>query len=158
MDEEDPEPEIDLKDARQTWKKEYTDYIEVVDKRQHMRFDTDTNSGQVVFNSDSPASGILNISRGGVQLSHDKTLKVGDVLPVHIKYGDVDINTNVKVVSTTDKTAGAEFVDLDLATKNKILYLSLLEDQGELDEKEYFAEVLPPENNLSSIEPTSTNN
>ena len=135
----------------QTWKKEYNDYIEVIDKRQYMRFDTEANQNQVVFNSDSPsASGILNISRGGVQLSHNKSLKVGDVVPVHIKYGDVEVNTEVKVVSTTDRTAGAEFVDLDLATKNKILYLSLLKDQGELKEGQYYAEVVPKNDNLST--------
>jgi len=146
------EPE-DLKPfdpMKQTWKKEYTDYIEVIDKRQYMRFDTDAATKPVVFNSDSQASGILNISRGGVQLSHNKSLKVGDVVPVHIKYGDVEVNTEVKVVSTTDKTAGAEFVDLDLATKNKILYLSLLKEQGDLNGDQFYADVLPKSDSLST--------
>lgn len=148
----DPDPEPGMPDVMsQTWKKEYNDYIEVIDKRQYMRFDTEASQNQVVFNSDSQAaSGILNISRGGVQLSHNKSLKVGDVVPVHIKYGDVEVNTEVKVVSTTDKTAGAEFVNLDLATKNKILYLSLLKDQGELKEGQYYAEVLPNSDTLST--------
>ena len=135
---------------KQTWKKEYTDYIEVIDKRQYMRFDTEYNQNPVAFNSDSSASGILNISRGGVQLSHNKSLKVGDVVPVHIKYGDVEINTDVKVVSATDRTAGAEFVDLDLATKNKILYLSLLDEQGERPEGEFYADIKMKNDSLST--------
>ena len=146
---EEEQPKVDQA-IKQTWKKEYTDYIEVIDKRQYMRFDTEYNQNPVAFNSESQASGILNISRGGVQLSHDKSLKVGDVVPVHIKYGDVEINTDVKVVSTTDKTAGAEFVDLDLATKNKILYLSLLEEQGERPEGEFYADIKMKNDNLST--------
>ena len=147
-DEGDDEPDVDA--IKQTWKKEYTDYIEVIDKRQYMRFDTEYNQNPVAFNSDSSASGILNISRGGVQLSHNKSLKVGDVVPVHIKYGDVEINTDVKVVSATDRTAGAEFVDLDLATKNKILYLSLLDEQGERPEGEFYADIKMKNDSLST--------
>ena len=127
-----------MDDAKRTWKKEINDSISVIDKRQYMRFDIDGNPNPVVFESEPTVDGILNISRGGVQLSHNKTLKVGDVVPVHIKYGDIDIKTEVKIVSASDVTAGGEFVNLDLATANQLLYLSLLMD-GKSNQNQYYA-------------------
>ena len=53
-------------------------------------------------------------------------MKVGDIVPIHLKYGDVEVNANAKVVSATDAKAGAQFIDLDKATANKLLYLSML--------------------------------
>ena len=132
------EPPADMDDAKRTWKKEIDDNISVIDKRQYIRFDIEGNPNPVIFESVPEVSGILNISRGGVQLSHNKTLKVGDIVPVHLKYGDVEINANVKIVSANDRTAGGEFVDLDLATANQLLYLSLLMDgSGNIQQEQY---------------------
>ena len=92
-----------------------------------MRFNTDETENPVVFeSSNNDVVAITDISRGGVSLKHNKKLKVGDVVPVHIKYGDLEVNANVKIVSATDVKAGAQFMDLDKATANKLLYLSLL--------------------------------
>ena len=135
------EPPADMDDAKRTWKKEIDDNISVIDKRQYIRFDIEGNPNPVIFESVPEVSGILNISRGGVQLSHNKTLKVGDIVPVHLKYGDVEINANVKIVSANDRTAGGEFVDLDLATANQLLYLSLLMDgNGNIEQQQYYAQ------------------
>ena len=134
-------PPADMDDAKRTWKKEIDDNISVIDKRQYIRFDIEGNPNPVIFESVPEVSGILNISRGGVQLSHNKTLKVGDIVPVHLKYGDVDIQANVKIVSANDETAGGEFVDLDLATANQLLYLSLLMDgNGNIEQQQYYAQ------------------
>ena len=138
IDPGDDDDDITMDDAKRTWKKEINDSISVIDKRQYMRFDIDGNPNPVVFESEPTVDGILNISRGGVQLSHNKTLKVGDVVPVHIKYGDIDIKTEVKIVSASDVTAGGEFVNLDLATANQLLYLSLLMD-GKSNQNQYYA-------------------
>ncbi len=135
---DDDDDDITMDDAKRTWKKEINDSISVIDKRQYMRFDINGNPNPVVFESEPTVDGILNISRGGVQLSHNKTLKVGDVVPVHIKYGDIDIKTEVKIVSASDVTAGGEFVNLDLATANQLLYLSLLMD-GTSNQNQYYA-------------------
>jgi hypothetical protein len=63
-------------------------------------------------------------------VAHNNSLKVGDVVPVSIAYGDLNINTDVKIVSATDRRAGTEFVNLDQATANKILYMNImLEEQ-----------------------------
>ena len=139
-DEPTPPPPADMDDAKQTWKKEIDDNISVIDKRQYIRFDIEGNPNPIVFESAPEVGGILNISRGGVLLSHNKTLKVGDVVPVHLKYGDVEIDANVKIVSANDRTAGGEFVDLDLATANKLLYLSLLMDgNGDIQKDQMYA-------------------
>ena len=61
------------------------------------------------------------------------------------------MNANVKIVSASDVTAGAEFVDLDQATANKLLYLSLLKDDGGQPKEEYYANTNYIENeNLST--------
>ena len=138
IDPGDDDDDITMDDAKRTWKKEINDNISVIDKRQYMRFDIDGNPNPVVFESEPTVDGILNISRGGVQLSHNKTLKVGDIVPVHIKYGDIEIKTEVKIVSASDVTAGGEFVNLDLATANQLLYLSLLMD-GTSNQNQYYA-------------------
>ena len=59
-------------------------------------------------------------------VAHHNSLKVGDVVPVKITYGDLNINTDVKIVSATDRRAGTEFVNLDQATANKILYMNIM--------------------------------
>ncbi len=103
-----------------------TDRVDSIDKRQNMRFSTQDNQNLVTFESTNDVLAITDISRGGVSIKHNKKLKVGDVVPVHLKYGDLEINAKAKIVSTSDVKAGAKFVDLDQATANKLLYLSLL--------------------------------
>ena len=142
------EPSISDDDVgKLTWvqRKDVSDGVPVIDKRQYMRFDLVSEADMVEFESDSGADAILNISRGGVQLSHHKSLKVGDIVPVKVKYGDLEIDANVKIVSATDVKAGGEFIDLDQATANKLLYLNLM-----LDETANYAEanMKPIENSI----------
>ncbi len=103
-----------------------TDWVDSIDKRQYMRFSTSGNQNPISFESNSNVLGLADISRGGVSLTHQKTLKVGDVVPVHIQYGDLEVNADVKIVSASDVKAGGQFVNLDKATANKLLYLSML--------------------------------
>ena len=73
---------------------------------------------------------LLDISRGGIAITTQDSVKVGDVVPVHITYGDLDIHADVEIITKADQRAGAKFVNLDKATANKLLYLNLLlEDQ-----------------------------
>ena len=120
-----------MDDAKRTWKKVVADDINIIDKRQYIRFRVDHNPNPVVFESIATVSSLVDISRGGVALTHHKALKVGDVIPVHIKYGDLNIDADVKVVTASDRRAGAEFVNLDQSTANRLLYLNLMleEDQ-----------------------------
>ena len=127
----DPEkPDIpEMPSFRDTYKQRVvTDRVDSIDKRQYMRFNAEDNTNTISFeSSNNDVVAITDISRGGVSLKHNKKLKVGDIVPVHLKYGDLEVNANVKIVSANDVQAGAQFMDLDQATANKLLYLSLLE-------------------------------
>ena len=101
----------------------------MIDKRQYIRFDANNSVTPVALDkaaSNGAVESVLDISRGGIALKHNKSLKVGDVLPVEIACGDLNVKTDVKVVTATDRRAGAEFVNLDEASANKILYMNLL--------------------------------
>ena len=119
-------PSIDLGQA--VYKQRVvSDRVDSIDKRQYMRFGGEEAQDLITFESTDDVIAISDISRGGVSLKHNKKLKVGDVVPVHLTYGDLEINANVKIVSASDVKAGGQFIDLDQATANKLLYLSLLE-------------------------------
>ena len=100
------------------------------DKRQYIRFNANDMANHLEFSSTSAVESIANISRGGVALRHNKSLKVGDVVPVHIKYGNIEVNADVKIVSASDVQAGGQFLNLDQATANKLLYLSMVEPEA----------------------------
>ena len=122
---------VTMDDAKRTWKKVIADDINVVDKRQYMRFYVDGNI-PVKLEATDKISSIVDISRGGIAVTHNNSLKVGDVVPVHISYGDIDINADVKIVTASDVRAGAEFVNLDSATANRILYVNLLLEEQQM--------------------------
>jgi len=96
------------------------------DKRQYMRFNVDTNQIPVAFEQKAGASSLIDVSRGGIAIVHEGNLKVGDVIPVHIVYGDLDINADAKIVSATSTRAGAEFINIDKSLANQLLYLNIL--------------------------------
>ena len=103
--------------------------IDAIDKRLQMRFDVE-NSDALVLEDNDEIKSVIDISRGGMSVAHDDTLKVGDIVPVHIKYGDIEINADVEIVSATKHRAGAKFINLDDATANQLLYMSLMLEQN----------------------------
>ena len=96
-----------------------------------MRFDARSldKAVDLVANDGGKIDSILDISRGGIAVSHHNSLKVGEVIPVQIAYGDLAIDADVKVVTANDRRAGAEFTNLDEATANKLLFLSLMMEE-----------------------------
>ncbi len=122
----DPEPQIINDDGRMTYIKQKDTYVESIDKRQYMRFNVSSNTNPVLMERNDNVERLLDVSRGGIAVRHNNTLKVGDVVPVHLTYGDLDIRANAKVVSATTNRAGAEFVDIDQAVANKLLFLNML--------------------------------
>lgn len=130
----DPTPNVPEGDGSITYtQRKGEDNIDNIDKRQYMRFNVADTKNPVALEKSSKIDGLLDVSRGGIAVSHHNDLKVGDVVPVHLTYGDLDIKTNVKIVTATTSRAGAMFVDLDQATANKLLYLNiLLEDSMNL--------------------------
>lgn len=121
------EMEDDLDAASQMWKQKVDNSnVDGTDKRQYMRFNISTNEIPVAFEQKAGVSSLIDISRGGIAIAHEGNLKVGDVIPVHIVYGDLDINADAKIVSTTATRAGAEFVNIDKSLANQLLYLNIL--------------------------------
>ena len=115
------------------WKKVDDNDVEAIDKRQYMRFNVDSNPCPVAMErTNNGIDELIDVSRGGIAVTHSNKLKVGDVVPVHLTYADLDIKADVKVVSASTTRAGAEFVNLDKATANKLLYLSLLLEEPAL--------------------------
>ena len=102
--------------------------LSAVDKRQYMRYRVFDNANPVTMETGNGVEGLLDISRGGISIKRTNEIKVGDVIPVHIGYGDIDIKADVEIVSTNASRAGAKFVNLDESTANKILFLNMLLD------------------------------
>jgi len=77
-----------------------------------------------------------DISRGGLGFTSN-VIKVNDELPVKIKYGNTEINTTLKVVSSANGRVGGKFVKLNEKTSNQLIYLSsvLESDNGLLKTK-----------------------
>ncbi len=107
------------------------DNIDSIDKRQFMRFNVNDTPIPVAMERTNNVDRLIDVSRGGVALSHHNTLKAGDVIPVHLQYGDLDIHANAEVVTATSSRAGAKFVNLDQATANQLLYLNMLLDSNQ---------------------------
>ncbi len=95
-----------------------------IDKRQYIRFNA--NNEPITMEPNSNLTSILDISRGGMAVAHNKNLKVGDVIPVTFSFGDMNVNADVKVISASDRRAGTQFVNLSEATANQLLYMSLV--------------------------------
>ena len=113
--------------GKDTYKQRVVEYsVNSIDKRQYMRFPAQDNRNPVNLAENTQIDSLLDISRGGIAVTHHNDLRVGDVVPVNISYGNLNINADVKVVSATDRRAGAEFVNLDQITANKLLYMNLL--------------------------------
>ena len=91
-----------------------------------MRFNVSDSNRPVMLERSNNIDGLIDVSRGGIAVKHDNSLKVGDVVPVHLTYGDLDIHANVKIVSTSETRAGAEFVNIDKSLANQLLYLNIM--------------------------------
>ena len=95
-----------------------------------MRFNVAGNRNTVELANNGAIDGIVDISRGGMAVKHHNNLKVGDVVPVQLSYGDLNIDANIKILTASDVRAGAQFVDLDRATANKLLYMNILLEEA----------------------------
>ena len=128
----DDDPSYDRDTGKQTYiqRNVLDENIPSIDKRQYMRFQVAGNRNPVELQQNAQIESLLDISRGGIAVKHHNQLKVGDVVPVQISYGDLDISADVKIVTATDVRAGAEFVNLDRATANKLLYMNILLEEA----------------------------
>ena len=111
-----------------TQRKILDDAVDSIDKRQYTRYSVADNRNPILLEQTNGVEGLLDVSRGGISVRHNNQLKVGDVIPVHISYGGLDIKADVKVVSSSTNRAGAQFINLDQATANQLLYLNMILD------------------------------
>ena len=126
-DDDRPTDPRDSSYGKETYKQRVVEYnVNSIDKRHYMRFPAQDNRNPVQLAENTQIDSLIDISRGGIAVTHHNDLKVGDIVPVNISYGDLNINADVKVVSATDRRAGAEFTNLDQMTANKLLYMNLL--------------------------------
>lgn len=68
---------------------------------------------------------IVDISRGGISVTHDGSLKVGERMVVSLSCHGMDVSPEVEVVRVTGNNAGMKFINLDKSTANKILYMNM---------------------------------
>lgn len=101
-------------------------------KREFIRFGVvDNNDGFVkVVDKKYPDKNRIvsleNISRGGLLVVHDGTMKEKEKFFVDITYGDINVITEVEVTRlAAGNKAGLKFINLDKATANKILYMNM---------------------------------
>jgi len=101
-----------------------------------MRFSAANGQHPVTMNSSAAGvTSLIDISRTGLAVGHSSSLKVGDVIPVDLSYAGLEIKANAKVITATDRRAGAEFINLDEATANNLLKVNLLLEGDKMAKK-----------------------
>jgi len=97
------------------------------DQRRFIRFNNNTIKTPVIMAlKDKKTSRLLDISRGGAAFYHNNELQAGEIIPISLNYKNIEINTNIKVIYSTEHKAGGEFTNLDKPTQNQLLYLSIM--------------------------------
>ena len=99
-------------------------------KREYIRFEIAEGDGFVKVSDKKYKKGpriiaINDISRGGLLVTHDGSLKVGEEFVLSLNCHGIDASPEVKVVRVNGNRAGLKFINLDVATANKILYMNM---------------------------------
>ncbi len=98
-------------------------------KRESIRYGI--NGDSLSLNSASThIQGIVDISKTGLAVKTDGSLKINDEVKVNFAYKGIEVEATAKVmrVNQANNIAGLKFTDLDTLTANKILYLSMLNE------------------------------
>ena len=103
------------------------------DRREFIRFVADHEKGivrvsNIIHAGNNKVLAVHDISRGGLLVTHDGKLKLNEKFLINLKYYEIDVDVEVKVVRLHSDKAGLEFVNMDEATANKILYLNMSVD------------------------------
>lgn len=91
-------------------------------KRESIRFE----SQEVLVNAKDSSAQVFNISKTGMEIQNTANAKVGDVIPLDINIGSVNIKAQGQVMRAENGRIGVKFINMDKATSNKILYLNML--------------------------------
>ncbi len=101
-------------------------------KRQNIRFSLGKDDKEVQISNRRIIS-IIDISKGGLAVEHDGSLKKGEEFVINLSYHNVTASPEVRVVRVSGNKAGLQFINLDNATANKILYINLSASQENTD-------------------------
>ncbi|MCM1338369.1 MAG: PilZ domain-containing protein [Muribaculaceae bacterium] len=114
--------------ANETSTEESSSRIESIqDRRKYDRYaNNELVKPVTITSSDNRAGGVIDISRGGIAIKHNNTLNEGDIIPINIVYGGINIPTEVQIVSRTDTRAGAKYTTTDFEFTKEILYLTVV--------------------------------
>ncbi|MGN0030615.1 MAG: hypothetical protein ACI37Q_01510 [Candidatus Gastranaerophilaceae bacterium] len=100
-------------------------------KREFIRFTVDKNDG-IVQASDKSKNGtqriisVKDISRGGLLVVHDGSLKLNEKFFIDLSYNDISTRVEIEVVRVNaDDMAGLKFINMDKVTANKILHMNM---------------------------------
>lgn len=100
-------------------------------KREFIRFSVLNDDGIVqVSDKDTAKSSriisVKDISRGGLLVVHDGSLKMKEKFSINLTYNDISTNVEVEVVRLGGNSqAGLKFINMDKATANKILHMNM---------------------------------
>ena len=102
-------------------------------KRQNIRFSLAKDDEEVKVANKRIIS-ILDISKGGLAVEHDGTMQKGEEFMINLSYHNITATPEVRVVRVSGNKAGLQFINMDNATANKILYINLFAAQDTTDQ------------------------
>ncbi len=112
------------KDTQIKTKREYIRFY-VVDNGEHedgfinVSYDKSGEAGERIIS-------VEDISRGGLFVVHDGSLKLKEKFTINLSYNDVQVSPEVMVVRLdSSNRAGLKFINLDEAAAAKILYMNM---------------------------------
>lgn len=99
-------------------------------KRNHIRFKVISDGiiqvANKTINEQSGIVSVLDISKGGLLVTHDGSLKINEKFVIELFYNDISTRVETEVVRLgADNRAGLKFINMDKATANKILYMNM---------------------------------
>lgn len=102
----------------------------IPNKRNHIRFSVISDGivqvANKTINEQSGIVSVLDISKGGLLVMHDGSLKINEKFVIELSYNDISTRVETEVVRLgADNMAGLKFINMDKATANKILYMNM---------------------------------
>ena len=99
----------------------------IQDRRKYDRFYNKNLITPIKIKSqDKRIEELIDLSRGGVAIKHNNSLSLGEIIPINISYGEMNIPTEIEIVSTTKSRAGAKYTFSDFEHNKQLLYLTIL--------------------------------
>ena len=103
---------------------------DINNKRKQYRVCTKDMKQPIVINSTgNKILSVIDFSRCGIGFKASSDISPDEIIPVHVKYKNIETDAQIKIVFASDKRAGAKFIDSNKETLNKLLLISLMIEQ-----------------------------